>query len=223
MRRSLTVAVAVLAAVAVALFIATRGATQNDRAAAQAFGVAAERFHAAVLAAVPEVEQRSEALKTQVCARALRRAPRRQRELLAQYMVTIQLDALYTPIRPAFDAFVAELNAIATEDPALRSGRAAWRSLATLIVREPVPAGACALLSAWRHAGQPRDALPAIPGLTLEQAELIVESDVVFKRKMDEGARRLRALGVSPQPARRFSSATHERLLDAANIQTSSS
>jgi hypothetical protein len=40
---------------------------------------------------------------------------------------------------------------------------------------------------------------------------------------MDEAARRLHALGVSRQLAKCFSSATHKRLLDAANIERSSS
>ena len=50
----------------------------------------------------------------------------------------------YNPIRPALDTFLAELERIPTNDPALRGGRAGWRTEIDIIRRLPSTPDPCA-------------------------------------------------------------------------------
>ncbi len=206
---------AVPAALALVLVLAlaspAAAAPAGDRAAAQAFGAAADRLHAAARAAAPEVARRFDALLEPACARALGRAPRSRRALVEGFATALALDAVLTPVRPGVDAFVAELEAVRTEDRILRRARAAWRRMAGLMgLARPVPADACAQLDAWRRAGYPKDALPAIPRLSPEELEQVeaLEDRTGPERRLRRAARHLRRLGVSRRTARRFTGAT---------------
>jgi hypothetical protein len=218
MRPSLPAAVlAALALVASLAVGAAPASAAGDRAAARAFGAAADRFHAAAMQVAPEVQRRFEAILAPRCARAFGAAPRRVRPIAEQFAAAMALDATLTPLRPAVEAFVGELDGVTTRDRVLRRGRAAWRaSVGELDVVRPVPADACARLDAWRRAGYPKDELPAIPRLSAERLEQLDRDSRGAQRRLRRAAGHLRRLGVSRRTARRFAGASLTRVLEDA-------
>ncbi len=215
MRSLLPVAV-VAALVLAAPATASAGTPAGDRAGAKAFGAAADRFHATAMQAAPEIRRRMEALDDPACGRAFTDAPRGSEDVLGEFAGAILVDAVFGPLRPSVDAFNGELAAVSTKDRVLRSGRAAWRTMGSIFaLAAPVPADACAQLDAWRAAGYPEDALPALPRLTEEMVDATGDSRAT-ERKLQSAGRHMRRLGVKRASARRFTGDALEDVFKAA-------
>ncbi len=207
----------VLAAPAAASAADAARGTLGPRAAARAFGQAADRFDAATRQAVPEVQRRIQALTDPVCARAIGEAPREAQAAMGEIVVGLSVDAVIGPLRPAVDGFVGELAAVRTRDRVLRSGRSGWRRLARdLAIAEPAPPDACAQLDAWRAAGYPADAVPALPRISEDEMEALGRGSAAAERKVRAAGRRMRRLGVSRATVRRFTGRAFERVLAGA-------
>ncbi len=213
---------AILAAVALAAPAAASAAeaqpgSLGPRAAARAFGQAADRFDAATRQAAPEIQRRIQALTDPLCARAIGEAPRSARPVMGEIVVGLSVDAVAGPLRPAVDTFVGELAAVRTRDRVLRSGRAGWRRMARdLAIAEPAPADACARLEAWRAAGYPADAVPALPRISQEELEALGRGSAAAERKVRAAGRRMRRLGVPRATVRRFTGRAFAQVLEGA-------
>jgi hypothetical protein len=102
--------------------------------------------------------------------------------------------------------YQAELDRIATDDPALRSGRAAWRaSMALYRQVRPLPADLCTRLDGWRAAGY---APVARPDLQPASVRAVLAGTRTIDRKLDAATVRLIELGATPGQARRFAGDT---------------
>lgn len=183
-----------------------------DRAAAREFAAATARFEAAARLQKDAVAARVKPLVGPGCfgpSLADERLPKRATDPLATAFLVGVLDGLVTPLRPAFDGFVAELGRVSTHDRVLRSGRAAWRTSVRQIASLPAaPADLCAQIAAWRAAGYPAASAPRfdVAGLGM-----VSRSSGGIDRKLRAAARRLRALGVPRAQAQRF---TGEAILE---------
>lgn len=112
--------------------------------------------------------------------------------------VLLALAPAYDPIRPALDAFLAQIEAVPTNDPALRGGRAGWRTEIDIIRRLPSTPDPCAALQAWQRTGFAPSSAPIPLDVLTNAAALAAEG------KLAVAARRMRQLGVSAGAARRF-------------------
>ena len=173
----------------------------DERAAAKRFADAALRAKVAVNAQRAEIERRSEVLESKPCSDAIGAAPARASSGLIRVYLAALFDVLFTPTLPALRTTVSDLDAIPTEDRALRSGRAAWRASVEAIETVPKLADPCGVLQAWRRAGWTRESAPKTPGLSKALDEA---SNDRIERKLARAERRLRRLGVSRGAARRF-------------------
>lgn len=120
--------------------------------------------------------------------------------------MTAQHWAVFGPTRPALERLVADLKAIPTRDPLLRSGRAAWRAFVAGIAAYPFIDRPCRRLEAWANSGWEPDLRPPIDVAAFRQAERI-DSDAL-PGKLRRAGRRLRELGVSRGEAERFTGST---------------
>ena len=109
--------------------------------------------------------------------------------------------ALFDPARPVYDQVVADLNAIPTRDPKLKSARAVWRMwqarLAKLSPFQPY----CAQLEAWRQAGWPPEQQPRASRDFNMAMQGLLQGHGYPKLLAAEA--RLRQLGVSKRAAAR--------------------
>lgn len=135
------------------------------------------------------------------CRRLIRRIPKTRRRgasfLLGAHGIRLAADAY----KPALMAFRTDLANAQTRDPALLSGRAAWRQAGRHVAAVPPASDVCAELRAWRSAGYPRR--------TVVRAfrEVRIFLDVAsreFERKVGAASRRLQALGIPAEEAVRF-------------------
>jgi hypothetical protein len=194
--------VAVLAALAVAPTASAQTAP-GERAAAQQLSFAAYRLRVAVLAQSDAIDDKVlgvtlDALGDDRCDRADDAAPE-GREL--DVLLTDLLLAFapgYDPIRPALDAFLAQLEQIPTNDPALKGGRAGWRTEIDIIRRLPSTPDPCAALQAWQRTGFAESKAPIPIDVLINPAAQAAEGKIAV------AARRMRQLGVSAGAARRF-------------------
>jgi len=197
---------ALLAALAVVLAAAPATARAADeRAAARAFGAATERLHRAGARERASVERRTTTLLTCFTAEGAEVPPRARRNVQL-FAAAAFFDAVLAPLRPALGRFVAELDGVATDDRALRGGRAAWRSAVRVLTAFPsVPRDPCTHLRRWREAGFAPDAAPPLdfPAVARLTAQLDA-TEGRLERKIDRAAARLRQLGVSARTAERF-------------------
>jgi hypothetical protein len=103
-------------------------------------------------------------------------------------------------ITPPLQAFRSELANVPTADPALISGRAAWRGFGRSFEGIRAPDDLCAELAAWRRAGYPRS--------TVRKAEREIdamdEGPASLQRKLEAAVKRMIALGVAPTQAQLF-------------------
>ena len=134
--------------------------------------------------------------------------------------------ALFLPmmraLQPALDRFAASLEAVQTRDPALRSGRSAWRQQAVSSgkVYGPLPEDVCGQLRAWERGGARGVPLPGVDldlgGGTIADGVLTAEESTSDDEdegedildtdgKAQRAAERLRELGQGPRRAARFS------------------
>lgn len=208
-RRAALVAVARGLAAAVPAAAQAPPAAPDERAAAREFSFAAYRARVKVKAQGPAIRAalvaRIDALDDPRCLRAFAAAPQAAQDRVVEavgIMVGLPLiDGLRAPVAQ----LVAELERVPTADPALRSGRAAWRAEAQFLARLPVLPDMCAALEAWRRAGFRPGAAP------IDLERLAGGSLDTVDAKLGAAAARMRSLGVSAGAARRF---TGDNLLD---------
>jgi len=127
---------------------------------------------------------------------------RRRAEVLAYQA---ELTPFVQVLRPVFDRLLADLRAIPTRDPALRSGREGWRLRTELFFGEPVLPGACEQLAAWVATGYARDKAPAFRVADFMRPE--AEDDRLMEQsreKLERATIRMYRLGVSEGEALRF-------------------
>jgi hypothetical protein len=118
--------------------------------------------------------------------------------MLSEFFATA-LQPSHAPLRQA----LADLDAVATGDRVLRSGRAGWRVQVELMTTAPVVRDLCRKLRRWRAGewgarGRPAGDLARIDRWS---RELDLAGSV---RKIERAAKRLRALGVPEADAEAF-------------------
>ncbi len=181
----------------------------DDRAAAREFSFAAYRLRVAIKAHLPEIDGAAAITRSPACRSALRGGTTAQREHvddLIGVLVDLLAGAMFAPVADQLRTYQAELEAIPTADPALRSGRAAWRDSVALYVQvRPIPADVCAQLGRWRTSGY---AASARPDLQPAGVRRILEGSGTVDAKLHLAAARMVALGTSQGQARRFSGDT---------------
>jgi hypothetical protein len=211
----------VATAIAVCLVAAPAAAAQappaaapDERAAAREFSFAAYRLRVALKAQQADLEGRLQAsidaLLSPRCEDALVALillPAARQEPVAVGAGALALSPAIAAMRPAFQRFQAELERVPTADPALRSGRAEWRTIVASLAAFPAQVDVCATLERWRRA---RFALSATP-FGLDEVPGAFDQEAESSPKLRRAARRMRQLGVAPGTARRF---TGDTLLD---------
>lgn len=169
----------------------------DERAAARAFAGAAGRFTDAIEAPTERLFEFFD--------HPQRRAPgcpaiaRKHRQ--GALLITLYNNNLVfaRDVTPATRTYRSELAAVATADPVLMSGRAAWRANGRSLEAVPEPEDLCAKLAAWRRAGYPRSTVRR----TMRYLESLGASTSVGRR-LEAAARRLISLGVPREEARLF-------------------
>jgi hypothetical protein len=175
-------------------------AAPGDRAAAAAIRQATIDLHYAVVAQTPGIRASfRQFAHDPKCSDAIDGVPEDQADLLVgDFLFPVLLEMEVVPLQRGFNQFVVELDAVATNDPKLRSGRAGWRVIAATFARIAAPpADVCGTLDAWRQAGYPSGSRPAVSDPTLDD---LVRNDDKFNAldaKIERAGRRLRELGVS--------------------------
>jgi len=178
-------------------------AAPDERAAARELSFAAYRLRVAVLAQKQAVEDKLlgitlGALSDPRCDRAENAAPGFLAIEVLIVELVLDITPAYDPVRTALDAFLAQIEAIPTNDRALRSGRAGWRSEIQFIRGLQSSPDPCGSLQAWQRKHFAPSASPVNldavtdPGLNAAEDKITI------------AARRMRALGVSAGAARRF-------------------
>jgi hypothetical protein len=195
-----------LALLVLALLPATAAAQvppPDERAAAQALADAAKRLIAAA-EAVPEDQDPDDGLDAPRCRRELFRIPQRRQDALRAFALRDELREAGDAIEPALASFRTEIANAQTRDPALISGRAAWRRLAKAYMALPLRGDVCADLAAWRRDGYP---LRTVRAATAEYHSIFAASGRGFERKSARAADRMRELGISEEDAEAFEGA----------------
>jgi hypothetical protein len=197
-----TVKIAYLVLVLALLAPATASAQTpppDERAAARAFADAAGRFTDAI-------EAPSKALFGWV-EHPLRRAPgcpriaKKHREGAIVLMLYTHTLEFARDIKPALNTLRSELANVPTADPALISGRAAWRSTGRSVEAAPEPGDLCAELRAWRRAGYPDSTVRKV---TRQFVHLADTEGASVARKQNAAVDRMVELGVPRAEARLF-------------------
>lgn len=194
---------AILIALALAPTAPAQAPAPDERAAAREFSFAAYRLRVAILAQQDAIEAKLlnvtlEALGDDRCDRADDAATGLRGIEVLLIDILLAFAPAYDPIRPALDTFLAQLEAIPTNDPALRGGRAGWRTEVDIIRRLPSTPDPCAALQAWQRTGFAENRAPIpIDVLTNPAAE-------ASAGKIAVAARRMRQLGVGATAAKRF-------------------
>jgi hypothetical protein len=182
----------------------------DARAAAREFSFAAYRLRVAVKARLPEIDRAASITRSPACRAALSGGtPAQQREHvedLVGVLVDLLAGAMFAPVSEPLRTFQAELDRVPTADPALRSGRAAWRASIGLYLQvRPLPSDLCEQLGRWRTAGYAAGARPALQPAAVRR---ILDGSGTVDAKLHIAAARLVALGVSQGQARRFAGDT---------------
>ena len=186
-------------------------APPDERAAAREFSFAAYRLRVALKAQRVDLDARFQAsvdaLLSPPCENAvvtLILLPDKRQTQVALGAGAVALSPAIAAMRPAFQRFQAELERVPTADPALRSGRAAWRRMVASLAAFPAQVDLCATLERWRRARFAPSATPfgldELPGTFDDEAE--------SSPKLVRAARRMQQLGVAPGAARRFAGDT---------------
>jgi hypothetical protein len=196
------VAAAALAPVAVA----------QRPSSAQRMADAVERGKSAIRAKAPEYKAAFAAIELERCIRVLasKEPPKRAAERADAVLLAALSHPIYGPTKPVLRQIVADLQVIPTSDPALKSGRAAWRRLTEIVEQMPTLDKPCEQLERWAASGWNASAAPKIDAKLVARVTEQTDSPEL-QRKIDRAARRMRQLGVSRGDARRF---TGETLLD---------
>ena len=180
---------------------------------AQRFADAVERGKSAMRAKEPEFRAAIDALNFETCERVLERKPPPEREIdrFAMFLVATMFGPMFEPAKPVLHQIVADLDAIPTRDPILKSGRAGWRTIVQYFDRFPRIEAPCEQLEKWANSGWKASARPAFDFEAFERLVEGEDSVELAGRKIERAARRLRQLGVSKGDAKRF---TGESLFD---------
>jgi hypothetical protein len=172
----------------------------DERAAAQAFADAAGRFTDAIEAPSKTYFEWLD--------HPLRRAPGcpriAKKHRVGAFVLTIYTHTLewVRDIKPPLRALRSELANVPTADPALISGRAAWRSTGRSVESAPEPGDLCAELRSWRRAGYPRSTVREV---TRRFDRLGDSEGGSVSRKQDAAVDRMVELGVPRAEAELFS------------------
>ncbi len=191
------VAAALLALPAVA---AARAPAPDERAAAQGLADAAKRLLAADRE-IGEDHDPVDGLDAPHCRRELYRIPPRRQYAFRAFALRDEFRKSGEALGPALAAFRTEIANAQTRDPALISGRAAWRRLAKAYMALPPRGDVCAHLAAWRREGYP---LRTVRAATAEYRSIFAASGRGFQRKAAAAADRMRELGISEDDAKVF-------------------
>ena len=188
---------------------------------AQRFADAVERGKSAIRAKKPEFKAVAEAVDFERCERALEAKPPPEREIdrFATFLVIAVLQPTIQPSMPVLRQIVADLDAIPTRDPVLKSGRAAWREIVASFGLFPILDKPCEQLEAWAASGWKASARPDFDFAAFEK----LAGEDSFEgadAKLERAARRMRQLGVSKGDAERF---TGETLFDDVEDVTDAS
>jgi hypothetical protein len=201
-----------LAAAFVALALPQVASAQapDERAAAREYAYAAYRLRVAIKEHLPQIDAAAALTRAPACRSALQGATpeqeRRHIDDLVGVLVDLLAGAMLAPVAPQLQAFQAELDRVQTADPALRSGRAAWRSSVALYGQvRPLPSDLCAQLRRWRSAGY---AATARPDLQPPGVRRILDGGGTVDAKLRLAAARMVQLGTSEGQARRFAGDT---------------
>jgi hypothetical protein len=209
-RKQVCLAVVALLAVLGMPAVASAQASADDAASAREFSYAAYRLRVAIKARMPAVEQAAAITRSPVCRAALRGATPAQQQAHVDDLVGVLVDLLagtmLAPVAEPLATFQAELERIPTTDPALRSGRAAWRASVALYRQvRPLPPDLCEQLRRWRAAGY---AAATRPELQPPVVRGILDGSGSVDAKLHLAAARMVALGVAEGQARRFAGDT---------------
>ena len=192
-----------LAILVLALLPATavaQASPPDERAAAQAFADAAKRLLAADRE-IGEDHNPDDGLDAPHCRREIFRIPLRRQDDLRAFALRDEFRKAGDALEPALAAFRTEIANAQTRDPALISGRAAWRRLAKAYMALPPRGDVCADLAAWRRAGYP---LRTVRAATTEYRRIFAAFGRGFQRKSAAAADRMRELGLSEEDAKVF-------------------
>ncbi|MEA2312536.1 MAG: hypothetical protein QOE28_2504 [Solirubrobacteraceae bacterium] len=190
-------------AAALALLLAAAASAQapDEGAAARAFAAAAGRV-------VPAITRADVRTTREVNAAATRRACRpalggRHSRAAATLLEVYDLRRLAERLRAPMLRFRGELADAQTRDPALLSGRAAWRQLGRALAALPAAGpDPCASVAAWRRGGFP----PAVPRAAQRELDAFGRiAGAAFDRKTEAARARLIELGVPQADAQAFS------------------
>jgi hypothetical protein len=171
----------------------------DERAAARAFADAAGRFTDAIEAPTKALFGWLE--------HPLRRAPgcpriaKKHREGAFVFTLYARTLEFARDVKPALRTFRSELANVPTADPALVSGRAAWRSTGRSVEAAPEPGDLCAELRAWRRADYPSSTVRKV---TRRFVHLGDTEGVSVSRKQDAAVDRMVELGVPRAEAELF-------------------
>ena len=193
-------ALAVLFALMLAEPAAAQAPPPDERAAAQAMADAVQRLINEA-EAVPEDRNPDDGLDAPRCARELYRIPPRRQDAVRAFALRDELREAGDAIEPALTSFRTEIGSVQTRDPALISGRAAWRRLAKAYTALRPRGDVCADLAAWRREGYP---LRTVRAATTEYRAVFAASGRGLERKSAAAADRMRELGVSEEDAQAF-------------------
>jgi hypothetical protein len=189
-------AVALLALLACAGPAAAQTAPPDERAAAQAFADAAERFETRI-----DGLGKVETSWAKRCGSVLAKVPvERQNTAIAMAMAHGVRKAV-APMKPLLRDFRAELTNVPTLDPALISGRAAVRRMGRVWDAVPAPHDLCVQLRKWRGNGHPKRAGRAAER-EVEKFFGVLQGRTL--RRLEAAAARMRELGVSAEDAAHF-------------------
>ena len=194
LRRSLILCVAIAATLVPA-------APAPAATTAQRFADAVERGKSAMRGKKAEIEAAYDASNLEECSAAFEREPpERAVDTMAALFVIGLVQPVVEPSKPVYDQIVADLTAIPTNDPILRSGRAVWRAYRAQLDQIALIQDPCGQLARWARTGWRRSATPKID---VEAIDRLIESKPL-EAKMRRAVRRLRQLGVSRADAERF-------------------
>ena len=195
-----------VAAVAAACLLALAApAHAAPPASAQRFADAALRMKQAIKAQRAELERRVEELDFVRCFRVFEAAPARHDAQVFAVIVIGLTGPMMDVARGPLEQMVRDLDAIPTQDPALRSGRAAWRAQVAQIDEMPRVDAPCDALERWRDAKWRASAAPKLDERAMAR---MIEGSAGQERKVRRAARRLRQLGVRKGEAARFTGDT---------------
>ena len=209
-RKQVCLVAAALVAVLGVPSVAAAQAVPDERAAAREFSYAAYRLRVVIKLRMPAIDQAAAITRSPACRAALRGATPEQERAHVDDLVGVLVDllagAMLAPVAEPLQTFQAELDRVPTADPALRSGRAAWRTSVALYQQvRPLPADLCAQLERWRTAGY---ATAARPDLQPVAVRGILDGSGTVDGKLRLAAARMVALGIPEGRARRFAGDT---------------